>query len=518
MKAFLSELRDRKVFRVAIVYLVAGWLVMQIADVMFPALGLPPRSITLVAALLIVGFPIALVLSWAYEAGPDGIRRDTRDSDNASAIADNKSVGVLPFADMSPGKDQEYFSDGLTEELLNVLAQLPGLRVSSRTSSFSLKNTNADIRTVAERLGTAYVVEGSVRKAGDNLRITAQLIEAASDTHLWSQTYDRELDDVFAIQDDIARQIAKVLQVKLLPDSLPSPTTDDVEAYEYFLRGRSFFNRLGYQNIRNAIEMFEKATIADPEFARAWAGLALGHAYSVLVFHSDAAEIHAAVQAADEASSRAIALSPTLADGYVARIMVCAADSRGKEAEAAFRKAVELDPDNFEAYYQFGRYMYKQGKFERVIELWERAREIDPDDFQTPNVSIGVYEQLGDSEGMLQAAKDGARAASRYVEQHPENARAWTLGASAFLQLGERDKAMKFAEAAVRADPDSEDTLYNNACFYARAGEIEMALDCLEHIERAADPDWMDNDSDLDPLRGEPRFQALMEKVRRTVS
>jgi adenylate cyclase len=490
LKAFLSELRDRKVFRVAIVYLVAGWLVMQIADVMFPALGLPPRSITLVAALLIVGFPIALVLSWAYEAGPDGIRRDTRDSDNASAIADNKSVGVLPFADMSPGKDQEYFSDGLTEELLNVLAQLPGLRVSSRTSSFSLKNTNADIRTVAERLGTAYVVEGSVRKAGDNLRITAQLIEAASDTHLWSQTYDRELDDVFAIQDDIARQIAKVLQVKLLPDSLPSPTTDDVEAYEYFLRGRSFFNRLGYQN----------------------------HAYSVLVFHSDAAEIHAAVQAADEASSRAIALSPTLADGYVARIMVCAADSRGKEAEAAFRKAVELDPDNFEAYYQFGRYMYKQGKFERVIELWERAREIDPDDFQTPNVSIGVYEQLGDSEGMLQAAKDGARAASRYVEQHPENARAWTLGASAFLQLGERDKAMKFAEAAVRADPDSEDTLYNNACFYARAGEIEMALDCLEHIERAADPDWMDNDSDLDPLRGEPRFQALMEKVRRTVS
>jgi tetratricopeptide (TPR) repeat protein len=361
---------------------------------------------------------------------------------------------------------------------------------------------------VAERLGTAFVVEGSVRKAGDNLRITAQLIEAASDSHLWSQTYDRELDDVFAIQDDIARQIARVLQVKLLPDSLPSPTTDDVEAYEYFLRGRSFFNRLGYQNIRNAIDMFEKATIADPEFARAWAGLALGHAYCVLQFGAGAADMHAA----DEASSRAIALNPKLADGYVARIMVCAAGSREKEAEAAFRKAVELDPDNFEAYYQFGRYMYKLGRFERVIELWERAREIDPDDFQTPNISISIYKEMGDEDRARQAARDGARAAALYVEQHPENARAWMLGAAAYLQLGEQDKAMQFADAALIADPDSEDTHYNGACFYARAGEIEKALDCLER--GVHDPDWMENDSDLDPLRGEPRFQALMARMR----
>jgi adenylate cyclase len=514
LKAFLTELKDRKVFRVAIVYLVAGWVVMQIADVMFPALGLPEWSVTLAAALLIVGFPVALVLSWAFEAGPGGIHRDTRDTDGSPAGVDSKSVGVLPFADMSPGKDQEYFSDGLTEELLNVLAQLPGLRVCSRTSSFSLKNANADIRTVAEKLGTAHVVEGSVRKAGENLRITAQLIEAASDTHLWSQTYDRELDDVFAIQDDIARQIARVLQVKLLPDSLPSPTTDDVEAYEYFLRGRSFFNRLGQQNIRSAIEMFEKATIEDPEFARAWAGLALGHAYCVLLYSSGAADMHAA----DEASSRAIALNPQLADGYVARIAVCAAGSRGKEAEAAFRKAVELDPDNFEAFYQFGRYMYKQGNFERVAELWERAREIDPDDFQTPNISIGVYKSLGDSDKALEAAKDGARTASLYVDQHPENARAWMLGASAFLELGERDKAMQFAKTALRADPDSEDTHYNGACLFARAGEIDKAMDCLEHASAFHDPDWIDNDSDLDALRDEPRFQALMAKRRSNTS
>ena len=297
MKAFLAELKDRKVIRVAIVYLVAAWLIMQVADVMFPALGLPEWSITLVAALLIIGFPVALILSWAYEVGPDGIRRDERGKEDEPASIDKKSVGVLPFVDMSPGKDQEYLSDGLTEELLNVLAQLPGLRVSSRTSSFSLKNANADIRTLAERLETAFVVEGSVRKAGERLRITTQLIEAASDTHLWSQTYDRELDDVFAIQNDIARQIAKVLQIRLLPDSLPSPTTDDVEAYEYFLRGRSFFIRLGYQNVCNAIDMFEKATITDPEFARAWAGLALGHACRVLMFDSDPADIQADIQA-----------------------------------------------------------------------------------------------------------------------------------------------------------------------------------------------------------------------------
>jgi adenylate cyclase len=514
LKAFLTELKDRKVFRVAIVYLVAGWLVMQITDVMFPALGLPQWSVTLVAALLIVGFPVALVLSWAYEAGPGGIHRDRRDSDKPAISVDNKSVGVLPFADMSPGKDQEYFSDGLTEELLNVLAQLPGLRVCSRTSSFALKNANADIRTVAERLRTAYVVEGSVRKAGEKLRITAQLIEAASDTHLWSQTYDRELDDVFAIQDDIARQIAEVLQVKLLPDSLPSPTTDDVEAYEYFLRGRSFLHRLGYENVRSAIDMFEKATKADPEFARAWAGLALANAYSVLLFKSGDADLHSA----DEASNRAISLNPNLADGYVARIVVCAADLRGQEAEAAFRKAVELDPDNFDAYYHFGRFMFKQGELERVIELWERAREIDPDDYQTPNISVGVYEHLGNKDKMLQAAKDGARAASLHVEQHPENSRAWMLGANAFLALGQRDRAMQFAEAAVQADPDSESTNYNGACFYAATGEIEKALDCLERSIKFIDTDWMDNDSDLDPLRGEPRFQALMAKMRSDAS
>ncbi|MEJ2273604.1 MAG: tetratricopeptide repeat protein [Woeseiaceae bacterium] len=514
MKAFLSELKDRKVFRVAIVYLMACWLVMQVADVMFPALGLPQWSVTFVAALLIVGFPVALVLSWAYEAGPGGIHRDRRDEDETTTSADSKSVGVLPFADMSPGKDQEYFSDGLTEELLNVLAQLPGLRVCSRTSSFSLKNANADIRTVAERLATAYVVEGSVRKAGENLRITAQLIEAASDTHLWSQTYDRELDDVFAIQDDIARQIARVLQVRLLPDSLPSPTTDDVEAYAYFLRGRSFFNRLGYQNIRNSIEMFEKATITDPEFARAWAGLAAAHAYCVLLYGSGTADMHAAA----EASGRAIALNPKLADGYVARIMVNAAGSQEKEAEAAFRKAVELDPDNFEAYYQFGRYMYKLGNFERVVELWERAREIDPDDFQVPALSTAVYKKLGDKDKLLQAAKDGARAAAMYVEQYPDNARAWILGANSFLDLGERDKAMKFAKAALQADPDSEDTQYNGACLYARAGEIEKALDCFERSLAFIDTEWMDNDADLDPLRGEPRFEALMAKIRSSSS
>ena len=287
-----------------------------------------------------------------------------------------------------------------------------------------------------------------------------------------------------------------------------------MKAYEYFLRGRSFLHRLGYENVRSAIDMFEKATIADPEFARAWAGLALAHAYSVLLFRSGDADL----QVADEASSRAIALNPNLADGYVARIVVCAAGSRGKEAEAAFRKAVELDPDNFEAYYHFGRYMFKQGQLERVIELWERAREIDPDDFQTPNISVGIYDQLGDTDKALQAAKDGARAATRYLDQHPENARAWMLGANAFYHLGESDKAMQFAEAALRADPDSESTHYNGACFYARAGEIEKALDCLERSIKFIDTEWMDNDSDLDPLRDEPRFQALMARMRGNAS
>jgi adenylate cyclase len=521
VQAFLSELKKRKVIRVALVYLVAGWLIMQVVDVMFPALSLPEWAITLAAALLIIGFPVALILSWAYEVGPGGLRREQRTASDLQAeqpevalppdtvaAADNKTVAVLPFVDLSPDGDQEYFSDGLTEELLNALAQVPDLGVSSRTSCFAFKGAVADVPTVAAKLGAAFVVEGSVRKAGKRLRITAQLIEASSDTHLWSQTYDRDLDDIFAIQEDIARQIAEALQVKLLPRDLPVPATQSVEAYEYFLRGRSHFNRLGHRNLRRAIEMFGQATRIDPDFARAWAGLALAHAYCVILFRGGADDM----RAADEASSRAIALAPGHSAAYTARIMVMAAASRYKEAEAAFDKAVELNPMDFEAHYQFARLKWKQGDLSKAMEHFERARAIDPADFQAPILSIALYRGRGEEAKAREAARQGARAVETHLEQHPDNPRAYILGAGAVLYLGDREKALQYVESALRIDPESEDTQYNAACFYANAGEHDKALDCLER--GVHDPDWVDNDSDMDPLRDHPRFKALMKRIR----
>lgn len=512
MKAFLQELRRRKVIQVAAAYLLVAWLLMQVADVMFPSLGLPEWTVTLVVALLILGFPLALILSWAYELSSSGLQREAASDDvhegtGFSQSAD-KSIGVLPFIDLSPDKDQEYFSDGLTEELLNALARVKDLRVSSRTSSFAFRGSSADIPTVANKLGVNFVVEGSVRKAGDHLRITAQLIEAASDSHIWSQTYDRNLDDIFVIQDDIARQIAGALQIELMPQPISEATTDDVQAYDYYLRGRSNFSRLGKDNIRRAIRMFKQATHIDPDFAQAWAGLAMAHAYCVILFDSGAGDM----LAAEEASNRAIELDPNLAESYAARIMVYAATSQFEDAENAFRRAVELDPANFDAYYQFGRLQFKRGKRAEAVSLFQRASDIDPTDYQSSNLSVPIYKDLGDDEKALAAARRGIKAAELHIKQQPGNARAYLLGAGSLMHLGERDKALRFAESAQRVDPDSEDTNYNAACFYANAGELEKALDCLD--KGLHDPDWMDNDVDLNPLRDHPRFKKMMKRLR----
>lgn len=522
MKAFLSELRRRKVIRVALVYLVAGWLIMQVADVMFPALSLPEWSITLAAALLIIGFPVAMILSWAYDLGPGGPRREeeigsaTQEGEQvyeqrpSAQDSKCKSVAILPFVDLSPDKDQEYFSDGLTEELMNTLTQVPELRVSSRTSSFAFKGTATDIPSVAAKLGAAFIVEGSVRKASEHLRITAQLIEAASDTHLWSRTYDRDLDDIFAIQDDIARRIAEALQVKLLPRDTPASSTDNIEAYEYFLRGRGYFNRLGQKNVRQAIEMFKQSTRTDPEFARAWSGLALAHAYCVILYRGGVDDM----QAAEAASNRAIELGPDVSDAYTAQIMVMAADSRYAEAETAFRRAVALNPTDYEAHYQFARLRMKQGKLHEAVNMFERARSIDPADFQAPILSVPVYRVLGEDAKALEAARTGINAVKVHLEQHPDNPRAYILAAGALLYLGDKEKGMQYVDSALRIDPESENTQYNAACFYANAGELEKAID---HLERGPhDPDWIENDSDLDPLRDHPRFKALVKQMKST--
>lgn len=532
MRQFLVELRQRNVFKVAVVYLAAGWLLMQIVDVMFPTLGLPRWSMTLVASLLLVGFPIALLMAWALELTPGGIRRATASVAPTPAIADEvesgeacadtgalpasasagsgpKSIAVLPFADMSPEHDNEYFSDGLTEELLNVLARVPGLRVSSRTSSFAFKGKDVDIRTVAERLQVSHVVEGSVRKSGDRIRITAQLIETGSDSHLWSDTWDRSLGDIFAIQDDIAHSIVDAMALKLRREDEPDATTRDPRAYDLYLKGLSFYHRFGPRSQGYAIDLFQRATALDPRFARAWAGLAGAHA-ALGVYHGGG---ESALAESEEASRKAVELAPESAEAHTARAISFSAMQRFDEAAREFERAISLNPSLFEAWYYSARTALHQNRPRRALELFERAAEVNPDDYQTPLLAAPIYRSLGMEERALEAERRGVMLAERHLEDYPDNARAYFLAASALASLGQTERAVEWTERAISIDPDDPSARYNVACFYAQIGDIEKALDYLE--ESVTSRSWLESDPELEPIRSHPRYKAYVESLDR---
>jgi TolB-like protein/Tfp pilus assembly protein PilF len=518
LSSFLKELRKRKVIRAGAFYLISAWVLMQVADVMFPALALPPWTVTLVAALLIIGFPLALILAWAYELTPGGIKLDTAtsaDSDSALPVPSQttdsesiKSIAILPFIDLSPERDNEYFSDGLTEELLHVLAAASDLKVSSRTSCFTFKGKDIDIPTVAKKLKVANVLEGSVRKSGARLRITAQLIDAKNDTHLWSDTYDRDLDNIFEIQDDIAQQIAQALRVRLDLRQPRSSATDSVKAYDLYLRGRGFHRKFSLSNLRFAIEMFAKATEVDPNFAQAWCGAADCH--SLLALYLGTGETDRA--AAGNASRRAIELAPDLAEAHVSRGLYHVASEQFADAVREFARAIELDPNMPEAYYQMGRACIHRNELGKALAWFEKAMELSPDDFEIPLIAAPICEKLGDTERSKELNARGLENTLRYLETNPDVSRAYYLGAGALLQLNKKQQADEWAKRALAIDPSDGSTQYNVACFYAQAGEPDKAFACLEKggIHSVA---WLQNDPDLDPIRPDPRFNAIIQRL-----
>jgi adenylate cyclase len=518
LSSLFKRLRDRKVIKSGGAYIIAAWILMQVADVMFPALGLPAWTVTLVAALLIIGFPIALVLAWVYEATPHGIRKEDATTEELevatpaaapTAVAISaKSIAVLPFVDLSPERDNEYFSDGLTEELLNVLAAASDLRVSSRTSCFTFKGKDADIPTVAQKLNVAHVLEGSVRKAGNQIRITAQLIEASTDTHLWSRTYDRELENIFEIQDDIARKIAQALRVRLDSGHSRGATTDNVKAYDLYLRGCGFHRKFSINNLRFALEMFARATEADPDFAQAWCGTADSHSVLALYLGTGARDLGAA----DEASRRAIELAPDLAEARVSRGLYYLASEQLDAAVGEFGRAIELDPNTFEAHRQMGRACILRNELDQALEWFEKAMALSPDDFEVPLLAAPIYRARGQTERAHEQNRRGLENARRYLEVNPDSSRAYYLGAGALLDLGDVEQGKEWAERAMEIDPSDGSTQYNVACFYAQAGESDKAIACLENggIHSLA---WMQHDPDLDPIRDDPRFQAILSRM-----
>jgi serine/threonine protein kinase/Flp pilus assembly protein TadD len=425
-------------------------------------------------------------------------------------VSQAKSVAVLPFANLSADPDSEYFTDGMADEIINALSKIQSLRVASRTSSFAFKGKSEDISEIGKKLKVSTVLEGSMRKMGNKLRITAQLINAADGYQLWSERYDREVEDVFAIQDDISQAIVKALKVFLSEGEkkqIEKARAVNVQAYDYYLRGRQYYD-IHRKSLEYARQMFNRAVEADPEYARAYAGIA--DTCSLLYMYFDAREFN--LKQADFASGRALELEPDLAEAHVARGLAVSLSKRFKEAEAEFDTAMRLDPKLFEAAYWYARALEAEGRSQEAVKLYERAQTLRPEDYQAPSFLAQSYRSLGMHEESNAADRRAVKLMLERLDLNPSDARAANLLAATYGALGETDKAAEYARKSLEIDPDDAMLLYNVCCTYSLIGRKDEAIDCLE---RAVDKgfghrEWIDNDPDLAPIRDNPRFQAIM--------
>ena len=427
---------------------------------------------------------------------------------------DQHSVAVLPFVNMSGDLENEYFSDGIAEEILNLLTKLPQLKVSSRTSSFFFKGKQIDIPTVAAKLDVGTVLEGSVRRAGKRVRITAQLIDVASDSNLWAETYDRELQDVFAIQDDIAQSIVDALKVTLSPKerrAIQYVATADVQAYDDYLRGRKYFYAWNRRDSLRAIGMYERAIAKDPKYAAAWAGLA--DAYVMRHRFLDPDPDH--VPKAMDASERAVQLDPDSAEAHASRGHALYVSGQFEQAERQFETAMMLNPYLFEPYFLYGMVCSSLGNFEKAAWLYLRASEVSPADYLPLVYLCQAYSEMGRKDDESKARHRAIELIERALEINPDDARARYMGAANLATVGERDKAIEWANLALRSSEDEPMVFYNAACTFAVLDERERAIELLERAVKLGwgDRAWMQNDSDLVSLRDRPRFQALLKSL-----
>ncbi len=575
--SLFAELRRRNVIRVGVLYVVAAWLVLQVADVLFGVLGLPDWSLRLVFAMLALGLPLVLIFSWIYELTPEGIKRDnlvdrsesiTRDTGRKLNIAtailvivavaivavdrlmpapggseqsvlrtqesseqaspadtaapeteapappapeppvpavDPRSVAVLPFVNMSGDPDNEYFSDGLSEELLNTLAGIPGLYVAARTSSFHFKGHTGDIAEIAKKLRVANVLEGSVRKAGDQVRITAQLIEAGNGYHLWSETYDRTLDDVFAVQDSIARSVGEALKVALLDEQAPArdKPTDSTEAYLAYLRGKQAINIGGGEGYREAIAHFEEAIRLDPAFRQAYAQL--GSAWARLsswgiISHAEGADaISEVIDRADARGSsdaaflylkgmerwarsfagaegldyltplrQAAEQAPEEVSIQLAYAAVLGGTGETEQQIQLLRKVVDRDPLSVRAHAQLGYALEASDRFDEAESHARTIMEISPDSPEGPDVMANVTSRQGRFGDTIRWLAEVAR-----LDADDAWSRAWMSWE--YAAMDDLDRARAWADAAVVIDPRSPLTIQAQVLVPYRQGDLEAA-------------------------------------------
>jgi adenylate cyclase len=582
--SFFAELKRRNVYKVAVAYAVVGWLIAQIATQIFPFLEIPNWVVRLVIVLIAIGFPIALVIAWAFEATPEGIKRSedvdpsaasrapkkhvwiyvvvigavvsfalfflgryTAGNKNAATSANElpaKSIAVLPFDNLSRDPDNAFFAEGVQDEILTRLAKVADLKVIARTSTKKFKSAPDDLRDVAKQLGVMNILEGSVQKANDQVRVNVQLINALTNTHLWAEIYDRKLSDIFAVQSDIAKTVADTLQAKLTGSEkqmMAAQATTDTTAYELYHKGRALWEKRTGDNIPKAIVFYEQAIAHDPNYALAYAGLS--SAYILSPFYAGADRLSTSPKA-KEAALKALRLDPNLAEAHSALGKVLffseidlagamreykraielkpndagahhwlgndslAALGQFEEAIAEGRRSVELDPLSVVINADLGQTFYYAHRYDESVRQLQKTLEIDPTSFYT-HYTLGIALQ---GKGDL----SGAIAEYEKAKQLSDNNLVSTLSAAAKAQAGDKDAALRMLNDLDKISQHTEVLGYWRALLYLGLDNKDEALHWLEQSYEERDGsniNWIKVDPLLDSLRGDPRFEALVQKV-----
>ncbi len=500
----VDELMRRRVPHVLGLYLAAGWGILEFTDWVMARFEIQAPVDTLVFVAGCVALPLVAWVAW-------------RVGGRAAAIpvldAPPRSVAVLPFATMGGDPDTDFLGFGIADQILSDLARVGDLHVVARTSSFAFADAPGDVRALGRKLGVRAILEGSVQKSGDRLRVSTQLIDAENGYHLWSERYDRTMQDVFHIQDEISSNVARVLRAVLRDHerrAMSKVYTRNIEAYELYLRGRSFFFQTRRRSLEFAREMFQRAIRIDGQFALAHAGVADAAALLALYYPAARADLDEALTM----SRRALDLDPDLAEAHSAHGMVLHARGDLAAAEAAFRRAVDLDPRLFEAHYFHARACFQQGKFEEAAHLFGEASALR-DDYSAAFFSAQSLEAMGDHEAARRGYDEALRVAEHHMELNPDDPRAATMRAVALTRVDRAEEGLLWADRALAMDPEDAGIRYNAACLFALAGHVERALDCLDEAIAVGfgNREWLKRDPDLNPLRGHPRFEAIIARL-----